>query len=213
VISHNLRGPMSRIQGLAAIIDLARDEAERKDIAHKMSLSSYELDQVIKDLTMITDIRNVQDKPIEKLEIQKVLDNVLLMLKPEIEAAHARIEIKLQVDSIRSILSYLENVLYNLLSNAIKFRDVKRPLFIRITSYRRHEYIILEIKDNGLGIDMQRYRDQLFIPYKRFHYHVEGKGLGLYLAKTQTEAMDGNLEVDSEAETGSTFRMLFRESV
>jgi signal transduction histidine kinase len=61
------------------------------------------------------------------------------------------------------------------------------------------------VKDNGLGINLELYRDKLFTLYRRFHDHVEGKGLGLYLVKTQVVSLGGKMEVESEVNSGTTF--------
>lgn len=68
----------------------------------------------------------------------------------------------------------------------------------------------LVVSDNGLGIDVERYRDKLFSLYKRFHLHVEGKGMGLYLVKTQMTSLGGRIEVESEVNEGTTFRAYFK---
>jgi signal transduction histidine kinase len=65
------------------------------------------------------------------------------------------------------------------------------------------------IKDNGLGMDLAKYGNMVFGLYKRFHFHKEGKGLGLYLVKTQIEALGGRIELDSEPGEGSAFYLYF----
>jgi signal transduction histidine kinase len=66
------------------------------------------------------------------------------------------------------------------------------------------------VSDNGLGINMTVFRDKLFTLYSRFHTHMEGKGLGLYLVKTQITALGGRIEIESEVNKGSTFKVYFR---
>jgi signal transduction histidine kinase len=65
--------------------------------------------------------------------------------------------------------------------------------------------VLIEVKDNGLGIDLARTHDKLFKLYKRFHGHVEGKGIGLYLVKKHIEEMNGSIQVKSELGQGTTF--------
>ena len=66
-------------------------------------------------------------------------------------------------------------------------------------------------KDNGLGIDLKRKRTQMFGLYKRFHDNIEGKGMGLYLVKTQVEILGGSISVQSEVNNGTTFTIVFEK--
>ncbi|MFM8912658.1 MAG: ATP-binding protein, partial [Flammeovirgaceae bacterium] len=68
------------------------------------------------------------------------------------------------------------------------------------------------VKDNGMGIDLNRHRQKLFTLYSRFHDHVDGKGLGLYMVKTQIEALGGKIEVESQVNSGTTFRVYIKPS-
>jgi signal transduction histidine kinase len=102
----------------------------------------------------------------------------------------------------------IQSIFYNLLSNAIKFRSPSRPLRIIARSRSENGNAILEISDNGLGFDTELHREKLFKLYKRFHTHVEGRGLGLYLIKSQVEVLHGEIEVDSKPGRGSMFRII-----
>ncbi|WP_349351540.1 ATP-binding protein [Flagellimonas sp. MMG031] len=68
------------------------------------------------------------------------------------------------------------------------------------------------MKDNGLGIDLERHGDNLFKLYKRFHRDVSGKGMGLFIVKSQLEAMNASITVDSEVGVGTTFKIIFNNS-
>ena len=61
--------------------------------------------------------------------------------------------------------------------------------------------------DNGMGIDLKKNKENLFGLYKRFHLHVEGKGLGLFMTKSQIETLGGTIEVSSEINRGTTFKI------
>jgi signal transduction histidine kinase len=71
--------------------------------------------------------------------------------------------------------------------------------------------VILKFKDNGIGIDIEKYKDKLFKLYQRFHDNPDGKGLGLYLVKSQLEVLGGSIAVESEVGKGTTFIMKFRK--
>ncbi|WP_310590598.1 ATP-binding protein [Dyadobacter sp. 3J3] len=81
-------------------------------------------------------------------------------------------------------------------------------------SLEKHEqYIILTFQDNGLGIDTEKYKDQLFGMSKTFHKNNDSRGLGLYITKTQIEAMNGIIELESTVGTGTTFKLYFDQKV
>ncbi len=71
----------------------------------------------------------------------------------------------------------------------------------------------LSISDNGLGIDLKKYGDSLFGMYKTFHKHEEARGLGLHITKNQIESMKGTVSVESEVGVGSTFKIVFHDSL
>ena len=73
--------------------------------------------------------------------------------------------------------------------------------------------IILSVSDNGLGIDLKKHKDNLFKIRKIFHSHPEAKGFGLFITKTQVEAMDGKIWAESMPEEGSTFFVEFKNQV
>jgi signal transduction histidine kinase len=98
--------------------------------------------------------------------------------------------------------------LYNLLSNAIKFRSPERQLKVRATSRVEDGQAILEITDNGLGFNFDLHQEKVFKLYRRFHAHVGGRGVGLYLIKTQVEVLHGSVEAASQPDKGSMFRII-----
>jgi hypothetical protein len=71
----------------------------------------------------------------------------------------------------------------------------------------------ISVSDNGLGLDINRFKEKLFGLYKRFHTHVDGKGLGLFLVKLQSESLGGRVEIDSELGVGSTFNIYLADTI
>jgi signal transduction histidine kinase len=108
---------------------------------------------------------------------------------------------------IVTVRAMVQSIFYNLLSNAIKFRSPDRNLKVSATSWVADGKAFLEIKDNGLGFDTKLHKDKLFKLYKRFHTHVEGRGIGLYLIKAQLEVLHGTIDVESEPDRGSLFKI------
>ena len=70
--------------------------------------------------------------------------------------------------------------------------------------------VCLTVKDNGVGIPADKL-DYIFGLFKRLEQDSVGKGLGLYIVKSQVESLGGRIEVESDGETGTTFHVYLKE--
>lgn len=209
IISHNLRAPLARLTGLASLLDHANGREESDRIVRMMIRSTGELDQVIRDLGVILGVQRTGSVPVAEVNLEGVVEKTINMLAPEIEEYRARIEYDLKTKTFSSLPPYIDSILYNLISNALKYRHPDRAPHIRISSQTVGDKIKIEVADNGLGIDLDRNGSNLFSLYKRFHFHVEGKGMGLFLVKTQVAALGGTIGIDSRVGEGTTFQLAF----
>jgi len=214
-ISHNLRGPIARLLGLTHLSEMsgsAHVDKETGVIMNHIKTSAEDLDKVITDLNKVIDNRNAVQKKQhvefihEFKEVQKLL-NISEKMKKE----NFHIDFS-EVPSIYTVKAILNSILYNLISNAIKFRSTKQKLLVSVTSFKKDDYVGIQVEDNGLGIDLALFQQDLFKMYKRFHNHLEGKGLGLYLIKSQAESLNGFVEVASEPNVGTAFRVFIKDS-
>ena len=211
IISHNLRAPMSRIIGLSSILDFAKEVNEVSDIAKLMMKSTQDLDQIIRDLTEILGIQKMNAELVNDIQLDNLLQKVFITLEGDIKENKAVIDFDFsKAPRITAIPSYVESIFYNLISNAIKYKHPGRRPTITIQSYAKGEYIQIDVSDNGLGIDLEAHKENLFSLYKRFHFHVQGRGMGLYLVKTQLTAQGGKIAVKSKAGEGTVFSLLFK---
>jgi signal transduction histidine kinase len=210
IAAHNLRAPLTRVLGLANLIQMGATEQDKQTALEKLISSTHDLDQVIKDLNAILNIKRHTGNFTE-VDLNESLTRTKRILEKEIEDTQTKIIINFsEADKVYAIAPYVESILYNLISNAIKYRDPARPPFIAIKTTHEKEFVCLAVMDNGLGIDLSKYQQSVFSLYKRFHLHVEGKGLGLYLVKTQIEALGGRVDVKSEPNEGATFQVFFK---
>lgn len=210
IAAHNLRAPLTRVLGLANLIQMGPTEEDRQAALEKLITSTRDLDQVIKDLNAVLNIKRHTGN-FSEVDLNESLTRTKRILEKEIEDTGTRIINNFtEADKVYAIAPYVESILYNLISNAIKYRDPERSPFIAIKTTHEKEFVCLAVMDNGLGIDLKKYQQSVFSLYKRFHLHVEGKGLGLYLVKTQIEALGGRVEVRSEPNEGTTFQVYFK---
>jgi signal transduction histidine kinase len=211
-VSHNLRGPVASLMGLLKIFQPQGLTGENHQIFHHIESSTQRLDNIIKDLSKIIDIRNDIFHIRQQISLEHEIDEIIEDLNREIESNNISIEINLPEGGILySVRPMVHSILYNLLSNAIKYRSPDRKSKIRISSSENEKYYTLEIWDNGLGIELNRDKENLFKLYKRFHHHTEGKGLGLYLVKLQAEALGGSIKVQSEVNKYTTFTVKLKK--
>lgn len=211
-VSHNLRGPIARLLGLANILHVEKSVAESEDfpiIVKHIQQSAKDLDEIIKDLGQIVDIRNnvMQRTELIRWETEWQKTRGLLNLPDDFINKH--ITIDFDSDFVHGVRMMVGSILYNLVSNAIKYQSPERTLQIEIRTYSRNGHCILEVEDNGLGIDLDAFGGDVFKMYKRFHMHKDGKGIGLYLVKTQVEALNGSIELRSKPNEGSVFKVRF----
>jgi signal transduction histidine kinase len=211
IAAHNLRAPLARILGLAHIMEITNTQSEKTSVMQKLVSSTQDLDNVIRDLNTILDIKKHTSNLIE-VDLSASLNRVNKTLEKEYEETHAHLDSDFQAaGKVYAVGPYVDSILYNLISNSIKYRHPDREPMIKIKTSVESEFVKLTISDNGLGIDLKKHRSSMFNLYKRFHLHMEGKGLGLYLVKTQMIALGGKIDVESEPEEGTTFQVYFKK--
>lgn len=206
IISHNLRGPIATLMGLVGIFDQCKDDSKQiNELIGLIKKSSTNLDTIIVDLNAVLSSDINEENTFTEINVKEECSGIAFLLSSQVEKSNAQFIYNLQCESVYSIRSYIHSILYNLISNAIKYKSLHLNPIIEISSYIEDEMVCIECKDNGIGIDMPRFGDKLFGFYKRFHSHVEGKGLGLHLVKKQVELLHGRVEVKSAVGEGSTF--------
>ncbi len=212
ITAHNLRAPVARILGLGQVLDMSKDNLEEERlIVSKLIATTVELDKVVKDVSTILEIRKSNTPIIKKIDLSEALSIIKANLESEITETNTEIKEDFsKANVIYTAKPYLDSILINLIHNAIKYRDLSRKPSIHIKTEVEDGYVCLLISDNGLGIDLTQHQNNIFNLYKRFHSHVEGKGMGLYLVKTQVTALGGKIEVESEVNVGTTFKVFLR---
>jgi signal transduction histidine kinase len=212
-ISHNLRSPISSILGIAGIFnrkDLA-DPSNAVALDH-LTKSTLVLDSVVKDLSEVLNMYNNDEIEVTRVSIPEIISSVTVSLEKEIAEANAKITTEYNgVSAVKGVKALLESILYNLVSNAIKYRDFSRKLSISIKTVKLGNQVCLSVSDNGIGFDLTTIpSEKIFGLYQRFNLERPGKGIGLFLVKSQTESMHGYVELDSAIDKGTTVRVFLQ---
>jgi light-regulated signal transduction histidine kinase (bacteriophytochrome) len=212
--SHDLKSPVNNIEGLVQLLKLELGDTNNKTIEDLMGKIESSTSKVKKTVLNLTDIVKIHSNPYEDIQIvdiREIINEILLENEMLINESEAKVTFLLEIATIEYSKQALKSVLYNLIINAIKYRSSDRPLAIEIHSKKnpltkRNE---ISVTDNGLGIDLDLHRDKIFTLFKRFHDHVEGSGIGLYIINKIVETKGGKIEIESIVNRGSTFKVIF----
>jgi PAS domain S-box-containing protein len=209
IVSHNLRSHTSNIQLIADLLENSKSKDEQDEMITLLKKVSQSLDETMRNLNEVVNIRNNINLKIENLNLNNFIENTLSLLKPQIENKSAIVENNASDDIfIEYNRAYLESILYNFISNALRYSHPDRNPFITL-SFNKNEKS-LSIKDNGIGIDLKRNKEDLIGMYKTFNNNPDAKGLGLFLTKNQIDAMGGKIETESELGIGTNFIIYFK---
>lgn len=211
MVSHNLRAPLTNIMALTNLLNSSITDDDKAIAIQSLNESSYKLDEVIQDMVQILQVRRGVSEVKQLLSLHELIDGVKNSMKRALQETHAIIDTDFTAcEAIFAVPSYATSIFYNLIANAIQYTKSGNIPRIQLKSEGSDGYTKVHIQDNGLGIDMERYGTQVFGLYKRFHPQFDGKGVGLFMVKTQMEAMGGTISIKSTPGEGTLFILTFK---
>ena len=206
IVTHNLRGPLHNMSLLVDFVADANDLQEQLELVSKLKPVIGGLKTTFDELVETIQVKQNTEIKSEMVELHDCLKKTMNGLEMEMILAKAQIAVDFtQAPEVFFPPKYIASIFYNLLSNSLKYRSPVRDLKINVATTRKDGVVTLTFADNGLGIDLVKYHDQVFEIGKVFHCHENAKGLGLYMTKTQVEVMGGKISVESEVDKGATF--------
>jgi PAS domain S-box-containing protein len=212
IVSHNLRSPVGNILTLINFFETSEKEEEKAEYLSLLKESGNTTQQTLNELNEVLKIKQNKKIPRQELSFDRVLQQVKSMLSARITEVSATIESDFsQAPSILYPNIYLESIFLNLLSNSLKYVDSDRKPVIVFKTFHSNSNIILEARDNGLGINLERYGHQVFKLHKTFHKHPESRGIGLFMIKNQIEALGGEISIASQVDKGTTIFVNFNK--
>lgn len=210
IVAHNIRGPAGNIKTLLNEYIDSDDIDDKKEYIKYLDKSSDQLLQTLSELMEIIEVRMNTGIQFEKCEIEAFVEKIKNQLHSNILRCNAVINLNLSVKEIHYPGIYMESILFNLIHNALKYSDRDMNTVINITTYKsKNGDIVLEVEDNGLGINLQKYGSQIFKLHKVFHPGFESKGVGLFMTKNQIETFGGTIDVESSEGSGTKFIIKF----
>ena len=212
IVSHNIRSHTSNLAMIVDVIENTEDITEKLSYFDLFKEGTEKLSETIEYLNEIITIQKKTNIAKKKINLKDEIEKTKSALSLVIKESQITITHTIPEDLFVSVIpAYLDSILLNLFTNAIKYKSPKRKAFLEIGYEINESYTIINFKDNGLGLNLKKNGHKIFGMYKTFHGNEDAKGIGLYMTKNQLEAMDGKIEVESEVDHGSTFKIYFNE--
>lgn len=207
-ISHGVKTPLANIKLYTETMinrDLEKEQRDRflNFILEEEEKLNFLMEALIKSSRLENGIIKIKKEEINLKEIAlEVLDRAVS------RANEKKITFNLKLKDILVLgdNKWLKEALLNIIENGIKYSNKNSTMDITIEKGEIFSYI--EIKDYGIGIREENINNI----FKRFFredevYHIEGLGIGLYLARNIVEEVEGFIKVESTKGKGSTFRV------
>jgi signal transduction histidine kinase len=212
--SHDLKSPISNIEGLLlAVQHELPTEAQVGNVPLMLGMMRDAVERFKRTIAHLTDVSRLQkehSQEASQVPLAALVAEVSLDLTPLIRQSGGQLDVLVPESATLTFSEKnLRSVVYNLLSNAFKYRHPERAPYVRVAYRAQEAYQVLEVQDNGLGLDLTQGQAKLFAMFQRLHTHVEGSGIGLYMVKRMVENVGGHIEVASTLGMGCTFSVYF----
>ncbi len=211
IVSHNLRGPLVNISLITELIEKSDSEDERKELISKIKPVADHVMTVFNELVESLQVQQDKDIGFDEVALRETLINIVSVFEVQVQNQSAEITSDFEAaPMIRFPRKYIESILTNFISNSLKYKSPDRAPRIFIKTERPEpDKIRLSFSDNGLGIDLAIYKNDIFKIRKTFHKHPDSKGFGLFMTKTQVESFGGKIWLESKLNEGTTFYVDF----
>lgn len=203
--SHDFRRPLTTFMGLAEVARVLVKDPAALELFEKVNENALNLDKMLRKLQSISDV-GAQELIYREVFLKDIFELELANLKPELDRKGIRTTLAVQSEyPFYSYAALIKIIVQNLLENAITFSVTVNPV-VQIKAYNSAQEVIIEIQDNGLGIEAE-YMERVFEMYFRANDHSKGNGLGLYIVKKTVQKLRGRIELESQVGVGTTVRI------
>ncbi|EAD9124237.1 PAS domain-containing protein [Listeria monocytogenes] len=213
-VSHELKTPVTALKGFAeTLLDGAMyDEVLLKKFLTIIKEESDRLHRLIMDILALSRIeQNPVAENVELVDVDEVIEQSARTIFEMATEKNIRVTIPEKTSAsvmIETDRDKLQQIIINLLSNAINYTPVDGKVEVKLIEQEAE--VIIEVTDNGIGIpakDIDRVFERFYRVDKARSRHSGGTGLGLSIVKHLVENCGGRIEVESQEEVGSTFRV------
>lgn len=201
-LSHELKTPISAIQGAVDILENKEIELSQVQIAeliHEIGIANERLNQQVSDLLFMSRIESGVLKP--NLTWVDLNETIHLYINHIVEKNRIQVDLKSDFPLIKTDQTWLQVILQNLLRNALEYSDTDVVVRAKITNSN----LVLEILDQGPGIPIED-RENVFHKFHRLpNANTKGTGIGLSLVKGYIEALKGSVSIADNYPKGANF--------
>ncbi|RMA97253.1 sensor histidine kinase [Hydrogenothermus marinus] len=209
-VSHELKTPIAVLKGAIETLDQEEKDKDKKRFISMALKRINQMDTLINDLLIIARLESKEDKVVKtQIDLKRFINDVYEDLSHLTKEKNINFKNNIKENSIIYGDEQKLSILFkNLIENAIKYN--KDNGVVEVNSFENGKYIVVEVKDTGIGIP----KKALPLIFERFYRvdksrsrSVGGTGLGLSIVKHITEAHKGKVEVDSKLGEGSSFKV------
>lgn len=215
-MSHDIRTPMNGIIGMTSIAQAYIEDKDRvQSCLNKIQVSSQHLLGLINE---ILDMAKIESGKIalnsEPFYLPDFIADVTMMLQPQVRAKHQELIVEVKPLRHKHVIGdalRMKQVLINILSNAIKYTPQQGCISFTAEElpprHKGYVYLRFTVADNGIGMS-EEFLETIFEPFSRekaTEHRAEGSGLGMSIAKSIIDMMDGSIQVESSPGEGSSF--------
>ncbi|MUU77894.1 sensor histidine kinase [Winogradskyella endarachnes] len=213
IVTHNLRSHSSNLALLTEFLEEDSSSLNTNENFQLLKSAIANLQETVDHLTEVAKIREIEDSEMEVLNLYDFAEKATYNIIALAQNTEAIIYNEIDEDiCIKGKAAYLDSIILNFLTNAIKYRAENRKPIIALSSFEEGEFVVLKIKDNGLGIDLEKFGTNIFQMYKTFHKNDDAIGIGLFITKNHIESLGGKVEVHSQVGVGTEFTVFLKKA-
>jgi len=208
-LAHDVKNHTSNILGLVNMLKKYNGQDNKimvDKITVKMEETAYQLTSIVQGFLYISKTEtNIKDDftDINKEKLIANIENEINFLK-----YNKDVKINYNFDKIRYIDAIVRIIFVNLISNSIKYGKPKLPVNIDVNLLETNDSIVLEVIDDGIGMDLTKENIKLFNLFNESR-DTKGYGVGLFLVKKIVDKNEGTISVSSELEIGTRIKIVF----
>lgn len=213
IASHNLRSHCTNISALIAFLEEDDNALAQKEDFGYLRSAAQNLQDTVEHLSEVARLHTKGGQPLSPVPLTQTIQRAVASVVAVARESDVRITEELPGEvTVWGIPAYLDSIFMNLLTNSIRYRSPDRSSFVHVSFTEDKFGVTVHVKDNGLGIDLERNKRKLFGMFNTFHEHPDSRGIGLFMSKAQIEAMGGKIDVESSPGVGTTFHVWLRKN-
>lgn len=195
--SHDIKGPISSLMGLAQIGLLENNPNKLKEYFNHVLTSSEKLDKTLSGLLQLSHVNETAVRH-DEVNIKSIINELLNQCKFQKKCDDINIVVSDAPDENVNIdQRLLKPILQNLIENSVKYADLDKPEpFVNIQIKHENDQLTIVVSDNGQGIPKE-YQLKVFEKFFRLGLKGDGSGLGLHIVQKCVEKLNGTVELSS----------------